>query len=178
MLSHVTHHMSFIKCLFWSLRHFEQPDFSCVSSKVIVRHAVTCLMSHFTFHMSHITCHISNAYFVLKTCWTTFVFMCKLKSDFLSCCHMSRVTCDICDMSQVMSHSPPKVTLDILKVSCSYFLQLRVVEFNQYLPVTNSAGTNVNISAIIKSAGTKSAALIALALKIWALKAPALKRRH
>ena len=25
---------------------------------------------------------------ILGTCWTTFVFMCKLKSDCLSCCHM------------------------------------------------------------------------------------------
>ena len=35
-------HTSHVKCLCWSLGHADQLLFSCVSSKVIVCHAVTC----------------------------------------------------------------------------------------------------------------------------------------
>ena len=53
-IMHVTCHMSNAYC--WSLGHAEQLLFSCVSSKVIVCHAITC-------HISHITCQMSNAYY-------------------------------------------------------------------------------------------------------------------
>ena len=54
-MSHVACHMSYVKCLCWSLGHAEQLLFSCVSSKVSICNYVTC-------HMSHVTCHMSNAY--------------------------------------------------------------------------------------------------------------------
>ena len=53
--------------LCWSLAHAEQLLFSCVNSKA--------------FHMSHVICEMLML--ILGTCWTTFVFMCKLKSEYL-----------------------------------------------------------------------------------------------
>ena len=46
-------------------------------------------------HMSDVTFHMSNAYVDPWACWTTFVFMCKLKSDCLSRCHISPVICQM-----------------------------------------------------------------------------------
>ena len=54
---------------------------------VIMSH-VTCCMSHVACHMSHVTCRMSHVLcqmlmLILGTCWTTFVFMCKIKSEYL-----------------------------------------------------------------------------------------------
>ena len=77
-----------VTCLCWSLGHAEQLLFSCVNSKVSICNYVTCFMSHFACHMSHVTLHMSHVIcqmlmLILGTCWTSFVFMCKLKSEFL-----------------------------------------------------------------------------------------------
>ena len=63
----------------WSMGHAEQLLFSCVSSKVTVCHAITC--------------HVSGPWDNNGTCWPTFVFLGKLKSDCLSSYHMSHVIC-------------------------------------------------------------------------------------
>ena len=55
-MSHFTYHMSYVKCLCWSLGHAEQLLFSCLCSKVSICNYVTCHMSHFAFHMSHVIC--------------------------------------------------------------------------------------------------------------------------
>ena len=76
-MRHVTFDMSHVTC---HLATF----FSCVSSKVTFCHAVTC-------HMSYVICQMLML--ILGTCWTTFVFMSILKSDYFSCCNMSHFTC-------------------------------------------------------------------------------------
>ena len=80
-MSHCACHMSYVKCLCWSLGHAEQLLFSCVSSKVSFCNCLTCHMSHFAFHMSHVICEM--LVLILGTCWTTFVFMSMLKSEYL-----------------------------------------------------------------------------------------------
>ena len=65
------------------LGHAEQLLFSCVSSKVIFCHAVTCNISHFTFHMSHVICQMLML--IPGTFQTTFVFMSMLKSRLILC---------------------------------------------------------------------------------------------
>ena len=62
-------------------------------------------MSHVTCHMSHVICQMLML--ILGTCWTTFVLMSKLKSEYLWLCHMLHVTCR-------MSH----VTCHIAHVTC------------------------------------------------------------
>ena len=84
IMSYVTFcmsHVVYVKCLCWSLGHAEQLLFSCVSSKVSICNYVTCHMSHFACHMSDVICQMLML--ILGTCWTTFVFMCKLKSEYL-----------------------------------------------------------------------------------------------
>ena len=83
-----TCHMLYVKCLCWSLGHAEQLLFSCLFSKVSICNYVTCHISHVTFHMSHVTFRMSHVIcqmlmLILGTCWTTFVFMWKLKIDYL-----------------------------------------------------------------------------------------------
>jgi len=80
-MSHCACHMSYVKCLCWFLGHAEHLLFSCVSSKVSFCNYVTCHMSHFAFHMSHVICEM--LVLILGTCWTTFVFMSMLKSEYL-----------------------------------------------------------------------------------------------
>ena len=63
-------------------------------------------MSHVTFHLSHVTCYMTYMLMlILGTCWTTFVLMSMLKSEYLWLCHMSHVACHMshvtCDMSYV-----------------------------------------------------------------------------
>ena len=70
-----------VTCLCWSLGHAEQLLFSCVNSKVSICNYVTCQLSHFAFHMSHVICEMLML--ILGTCWTTFVFMSMLKSEYL-----------------------------------------------------------------------------------------------
>ena len=84
-----------VTCLCWSLGHAEQLLFSCLCSKVSICNYVTCHISHVTCHILHVTCHISHVtcqmsyvicqmlMLILGTCWTSFVFMCKLKSEYL-----------------------------------------------------------------------------------------------
>ena len=43
-----------------------------------------------TINVWWVTCFTWVTWVILGSCWTTFVFMCKLKSHCLSCCHMSR----------------------------------------------------------------------------------------
>ena len=73
-MSHCTCHMSYVKCLCWFLGHAEQLLFWCLCSKVSICDYVTC-------RMSHVICEMLML--ILGTCWTTFVFMCKLKSEYL-----------------------------------------------------------------------------------------------
>ena len=122
-MSHCACHMSYIKCLCWFLGHAEQLLFWCLCSKVSICNYVTCHILHVTCHIAHVTCHMSNAYvdpwdmlnnfcfhvyaqkwvfvimshvtfrmshvickmlmLILGTCRTTFVFMCKLKIEYL-----------------------------------------------------------------------------------------------
>ena len=49
---------------------------------------VTCHISHVTCHITHVTLRMSHVIcqmvmLILGTCWATFVFMCKLKSEYL-----------------------------------------------------------------------------------------------
>ncbi len=95
-----------VTCLCWSLGHAEQLLFSCVNSKVSICNYVTCYMSHFARHMSHVTLRMSHVMcqmlmLILVTCWTTFVFMSMLKSEYLWLCHMSHFACH---MSQCACH--------------------------------------------------------------------------
>ena len=46
LISHVTCHMLYVKCLCWSLGHAEQLLFSFVSWKVTACHGVTCHMAN------------------------------------------------------------------------------------------------------------------------------------
>ena len=87
-MSHCACHMSYVKCLCWSLGDAEQLLFSCLCSKVSICNYVTCHMSHVTFRISHVTLRMSHVIYqmlmlILGTCWTTFVFMCMLKSEYL-----------------------------------------------------------------------------------------------
>ena len=75
-MSHCAFHMSCVKCLCWSLVHSEQLLFPCVSSKVIIYNYVTCCMSH-------VTCLMSMLMLIIGKCWTPFVFMCMLNSEYL-----------------------------------------------------------------------------------------------
>ena len=107
---------------------------------------VTCHILHVTYHISHVTCLMSKAYFdswhMLNnfgfhvwaqkwvwepgmsecSCWTTLVFMCKLKSDCLSCWLLS------IDMkTEVVHHSPYILVLVLVLfksnvVECSWKL--------------------------------------------------------
>ena len=82
-ISPFTCHMLYVKCLCWSLGHAAQLLFSWLCSKVSIYNYITCHMSHFACHMSHCLCHMSHVLcqvlmLILGTCWTTFVFMCKL----------------------------------------------------------------------------------------------------
>ena len=88
---HVTCDTSYFKCLCWSLGHAEQLLFSGLCSKVSISNYVTCDMSHFACHIVHVICQMLML--ILRTCWTTFVFMWKLKSEYLWTCHMSHVAC-------------------------------------------------------------------------------------
>ena len=95
-MSHCACHMSYVKCLCWSLGHAEQLLFSCLCSKVSICNYVTCHMSHVTFRISHVTLRMSHVIYqmlmlILGTCWTTFVLMSMLKSEYLWLCHMSHV---------------------------------------------------------------------------------------
>ena len=72
--------------LCWSLAHAEQLLFSCVNSKVCICNYVTWHMSHFAFHMSHVICEMLML--ILGKCWTTFVFMSMLKSEYLYIAHV------------------------------------------------------------------------------------------
>ena len=69
----------------------EQLLFSCVSSKVSICNYVTCRMSHVACRMSHVICQMLML--IVGTCWTIFVFMSMLKSEYLWLCHRSQVTC-------------------------------------------------------------------------------------
>ena len=87
-ISPFTCHMLYVKCLCWSFGHAEQLLFSCLCSKVSVCNYVTFRMSHVTLLMSDVTLRISHVMcqmlmLILGSFWTTFVFMCKLKSDYL-----------------------------------------------------------------------------------------------
>ena len=83
--------MLYVKCLCWSLRHAEQLLFSGLCSKVSICNYVTCHISHVRCQMSYVICQMLML--ILGTCWTTFVFMCKLKSEYLLLCHMSHDKC-------------------------------------------------------------------------------------
>ena len=87
-MSHCACHMSYVKCLCWSLGDAEQLLFSCLCSKVSICNYVTCHMSHVTFRISHVTLRMSHVIYqmlmlILGTCWTTFVLMSLLKSEYL-----------------------------------------------------------------------------------------------
>jgi len=60
---------------------------------------VTFCMSHVTLRMSHVICQMLML--ILGTCWTTFVLMSMLKSEYLWLCHMSHFACH---MSQCACH--------------------------------------------------------------------------
>ena len=56
---------------------------------------------------------------ILVTWWTTFVFMCKLKSDSLSCCHMSiyhSYSAVSAPKSDLTSFSPPPILINFFFV--------------------------------------------------------------
>ena len=97
------------------MAHTEQLLFSCVSSKVSICNYVTCCMSHVTLRMSHVICQM--VMFILGTCWTTFVLMSMLKSEYLWLCHMSYVTCH---MSYVKWLCWSLVHAEQLLFSCLY----------------------------------------------------------
>ena len=87
-ISPFTCHMLYVKCLCWSFGHAEQLLFSCLCSKVSVCNYVTFRISHVTLLMSDVTLRISHVMcqmlmLILGSFWTTFVFMCKLRSDYL-----------------------------------------------------------------------------------------------
>ena len=95
-ISPFTCHMLYVKCLCLSLGHAEQLLFSCLCSKVSICNYVTFRKSHVTLRrlrMSHVICEMLML--ILGTCWTTFVLMFMLKSEYLWLCHMSHVTCDM-----------------------------------------------------------------------------------
>ena len=56
IMSHVACHMSYVKCLCWSLGYAEQILFSCLCSKVSICNYVTCQILHVTCHMLFVKC--------------------------------------------------------------------------------------------------------------------------
>ena len=98
-MSHCACHMPYVKCLCWFLGHAEQLLFWCLCSKVSLCNYVTFCMSHVTLRMSHVICQMLML--ILGTCWTTFVLMSMLKSEYLWLCHISHFACH---MSQCACH--------------------------------------------------------------------------
>ena len=109
-MSHVTCHMSYVKCLCWSLGHAEQFLFSCLCSKVSISIYVTCDMSHFACHMSHCACDMS---YIKCLCWSLGhaeqLLFWSLWSKVSICnyvtCHMLHVTCRMSHVSCHMSNA-------------------------------------------------------------------------
>ena len=107
-MSHCTCHMSYVKCLCWSLGHAEQLLFSCLYSKVsICNYYVTCHILHVTCNMPHCACHMS---YIKCLCWflwhaeqLLFWSLCSKVSicNYVTCCmshvacHMSHVLCQM-----------------------------------------------------------------------------------
>ena len=71
----------------------EQLLLSFVGSKVIVCHSVICHVTHVIFEMVNVEGLAVNAMLILMTCRTTFVFMCRLKSDSYYFVMMSDAKC-------------------------------------------------------------------------------------
>ena len=75
--NYVTYHITYVTChksnAWNSLNNF------CFH--VWAQKWVFVIMSHFAFHMSHVICEMLML--ILWTCWTTFVFMSMLKSEYL-----------------------------------------------------------------------------------------------
>ena len=84
-MSHVTCHMSYVKCLYWSLGHAEQLLFSCLMSHD------TCHILPFTCHMLYVKClcwSFGHAEQLLFSCVSSKVSICNYVT-----CHMSYVKC-------------------------------------------------------------------------------------
>ena len=77
--------------------------FSCQCSKVSICNYVTCHILHVTCHIAHVICQMLML--ILGTCWTTFVLMSMLKSEYLWLCHISHFACHMshcaCHMSYI-----------------------------------------------------------------------------
>ena len=98
-MSHVACHMSHVTCLMSNAYVVPWDMLNNFCFHVYAQKWIFVIMSHVTFRMSHVICKMLML--ILNTCWTTFVFMWKLKSEYLWLCHMSHVTCR---MSHVTCH--------------------------------------------------------------------------
>ena len=72
---------------------------------------------HVTLRMSHVICQMLML--ILGTCWTTFVLMSMLKSEYLWLCHISHVTCHNAHVTCQMSNAHAYVdSRDMLNNFC------------------------------------------------------------
>ena len=99
-MSHFACHMSHYTCHMSNAWNLDSWDM--LNNKKWVFVIITCYISHVTLRMSHVICQMLML--ILGTCWTTFVFMCKLKSEYLLLCHMSHVACHMSHVACHMSH--------------------------------------------------------------------------
>ena len=79
--NYVTCHMSHVTCLMSNAYVDPWDMLNNFCFHVYAQKWVFVIMSHVTFRMSHVICQMLML--ILGTCWTTFVFMCKLKSEYL-----------------------------------------------------------------------------------------------
>ena len=104
-MSHFACHMSYVKCLCWSLGHAEQLLFSCVSSKVSICNYVTCHMSHVACHMSHVKClcwSLGHAEQLLFSClgWKISVYRWKWQCFFWTSTSCQLSNCPMVQLSK------------------------------------------------------------------------------
>ena len=132
-MSHVACHMSYVKCLCWSLGHAEQFLFSCLCSKVSISIYVTCDMSHFACHMSHCACHMS---YIKCLCWflghaeqLLFWSLCSKVSicNYVTC-HMLHVTCRMSHVTCHMSHVLCQILMLILGTCWTIFVFMSMLK--------------------------------------------------
>ena len=80
-ISHITCHIAHVTC-YLSNAYLDPRDIlNKFCFHVYAQKWVFVIMSHVACHMSHVLCQMLML--ILGSFWTTFVFMCKLKSDYL-----------------------------------------------------------------------------------------------
>ena len=98
-ITHGTCHMSNAYVDSWDMLNNVCFDVYAQKWVFVIMSHVTFCMSHVTLRMSHVICKMLML--ILGTCWTTFVLMSMLKSEYLWLCHMSHFACH---MSQCACH--------------------------------------------------------------------------